>query len=782
MIFNYFNNNLFLINNMTLNEEQECEKLFEDMIGNNIGLDSHINDVYKRNSKKYLIYQDFTASGKGLKSIESFITNEILPTYANVHSTVGLCAERTAKFFEQSKNILREYTNAYGNYSIIFHGQGATGGVHKLIEILSIKKYVSFYKNLKTAFNIKEKIKEKDNDTTFINLCQDLINEIENQFIELFVNINFCFKFKEKDKNITKCILCNKEFENEGGYYQHLNDKLHKKNLKNYDNSENSLFKYKGKKGINDFIDIIKQTYYNKRDIINKNSYLLKLINDYKKFKPIIFYSLFEHNSNSLSWKEEQCDIILINPLDTNNFIINLENELIKNKERYIKIGSFTACSNITGLLLDVDSIASLMHKYGGFAFFDYASGGPYLQMNVSGPLPDNYRKLLGFDELSQDNKKYCFKDGLFFSPHKFIGGPCTPGVLIVHDRIHRNLLKPSQPGGGTVHYVYKNYIKYIQDVELKEESGTPNIIGSIRLGLMIKVRQKISHEFIIKKDEEYNKLFVEKLKDNPNLYILHNKYLKNRPHLPIFSFMISYGNKFLHPNYVCALLNDFFGIQSRPGCSCAPNYGAYLLGFDKDKNSFEAKEKLILSGYEIFKPGYCRLNLPYFYPKYIIEYIIKAIKFICKYGHLFLGLYEFEVQTGKFYLYNSKTNILDLNHFNFDEIKNTKLFNDNNYKKVTSDDLNILYRNLMEYIKNNSFLKETFTQKQNKLIPNVKDYKFGEIENSRWFLLFKDVENLLKALYKFKIMKTKDDNLIDYLEEEAINKNKKMNDWSIIF
>ena len=160
----------------------------------------------------------------------------------------------------------------------------------------------------------------------------------------------------------------------------------------------------------------------------------------------------------------------------------------------------------------------------------------------------------------------------------------------------------------------------------------------------MIKVRQEISHEFVIKKEEEYNKLFVDKLKGIPNLYILHNKYLKNKPHLPIYSFMISYGNnKFLHPNFICALLNDFFGIQSHPGCSYAPNYGAFLLGFDKNENYYEEIQKVVILGYEIFKPGYCRLNLPYFYPKYIIEYIINAIKFICKNGHLLLGLYELD-------------------------------------------------------------------------------------------------------------------------------------------
>lgn len=132
-------------------------------------------------------------------------------------------------------------------------------------------------------------------------------------------------------------------------------------------------------------IDIIKTEYYKKN--------IIELINNYKKFKPIIFLSLFEHNSNKLSWKETGCELVTINPEDINNFYIELEKQLNIYKDNYIKIGSFTATSNIIGLLLDIDSIAYLMHTHNGYAFFDYASGAPYLQMNASGPLPDEYRK-----------------------------------------------------------------------------------------------------------------------------------------------------------------------------------------------------------------------------------------------------------------------------------------------------------------------------------------------------------------------------------------------------
>ena len=589
------------------NPEELCLQLFNDMIGNNIQLDSPIRDQSNKYLKHFLIYTDFTASGKGLKKLEQFIQKQVLPTYANVHSTVGHCAEKTSKYFSEAKDILRNYTNAYGNYSIIFHGQGTTGAIHKLIEVLSIKKYESFYTNLETAYKIKEnyfKNYEK-NLSKFEILCADLLNKIKKQYNELFLEINFCYKIKENGKCIMKCMLCKKDVGNEGGYHKHIKEEEHLLNKSSFDNNPGmELLQIHGDQKISeDFIDIIRKKYPP-----NSKDFIFNLINDYKKFKPVIFYSLYEHNSNSLSWKETQCEICVINS-EINNLYASLENKLKEYKNNYIKIGSFTAVSNITGLLLDVDMLSIIMHKYNGFAFFDYASGSPYLQIDMNDPLPDNYRQSLGFEKLNNYDKQYCFKDGICFSPHKMIGGPNTPGVLISHDRIYRNQLKPTQPGGGTVNFVYKNMIDYIQDVELKEESGTPNIIGSIRIGLNILIRQKIPHSFIIKRDEYYNKLFIKELENIFNLYILDHKVLRNKSHIPVYSFMISYGEKFFHPNFVCAVLNDFFGIQSRPGCSCSPTYGQLLLGFDKDPSNFVLFKTIIYEGNELFKPGYTRLK-----------------------------------------------------------------------------------------------------------------------------------------------------------------------------
>ena len=285
------------------NPQELCKKLFDDMIGNNIQLDSPIKDENNKNLKHYLIYTDYTASGKSLKKLEQFIAKQILPTYANVHSTVGHCAEKTSNYFSEAKEILRNYTNAYGNYSIIFHGQGTTGAIHKLIEVLSIKKYELFYTNLETAYKIKEKFFKnyEENKSKFELLCSDLINKIKKQFKELFLEINFCYKVKENGKNVMKCMLCKKDVESEGGYHKHVKEESHILNKSLYENNPGmELLQIHGAQQISeDFIDIIRKKY-----LPNSKDFIYNLINDYKKFKPVVFYSLYEHNSNSLSWRE----------------------------------------------------------------------------------------------------------------------------------------------------------------------------------------------------------------------------------------------------------------------------------------------------------------------------------------------------------------------------------------------------------------------------------------------------------------------------------------------
>ena len=206
-----------------------------------------------------------------------------------------------------------------------------------------------------------------------------------------------------------------------------------------------------------------------------------------------------------------------------------------------------------------------------------------------------------------------------------------------------------------------------------------------------------------------------------------------------------------------------------------------YLLGFDKNKNIFNSNLKLTLSGYEIFKPGFCRLNLPYFYPKYIIEYIIDAIKFICQYGHLLIGLYNYDIYSGKFYFeaFNNTNDFIDLNNFDFDRIKNIKLYDEANEKKISCQELKSVYQNVVDYVnKDTIFLKETFIQDLNDLKPKINFFNFSPHDDSRWFLIFKDVEDILKSLYKNKLMAINNNKIQKTIKDENTLKEMKPKDW----
>ena len=449
-------------------------------------------------------------------------------------------------------------------------------------------------------------------------------------------------------------------------------------------------------------------------------------------------------------------------------------------------MGSFTAASNITGKYLDVDKYSILMHKYNGLAFFDYAAAAPYIKIDMNQKLPEDYRKLLGFNkiidindnlDINEQDINLCFKDALFFSPHKFIGGPNTPGVLLIQQRVVRNLLVPSEPGGGVVLFVTKNSQNYVKDIELREESGTPDIIGSVRIGLSLILRERIDHFIILKKEQEINQKLYFKLKTSHkhinNIHILSDENSQN-PHIPIFSFLISFNKKLFHPNYISALLNDIFGIQSRPGCSCASTYGQYLLGIkDSDLKNIE---QITCTGKEIFRPGYTRINLPYFYPDYVIDYILDAIIFLTEYAYKFLPLYAFKIESGRFYHRNEDTKKKWLNDILFSNDSKIIIpdFIEEKDKKFNSkerlEEMMDEAKKLVEEKNIHILIKNVIGKSKINLLQ-----LFEKEEKYRWFLIYDDVEYLFP--------KTKDEfndkNKLKEMLEKCYN-DKISLDWDI--
>lgn len=345
--------------------------------------------------------------------------------------------------------------------------------------------------------------------------------------------------------------------------------------------------------------------------------------------RPVVFIGPYEHHSNELPWRESIADVITIGEdADGHIDLAELEDELTRYADRPLKIGSFSAASNVTGIGTDTRAIGALLHRHGAYAFWDFAAAAPYvrIEMNMRDDRP-------GGDLI--------YKDAVFLSPHKFIGGPGTPGVLIAKRHLFHNSV-PATPGGGTVQYVNPEEHRYLADPEHREEGGTPAIIESIRAGLVFQLKEAVGWETIRAREHDFITRAIASWSQHPDLLILGNK---DAWRLSIVSFVVRHQDAYLHHNFVVALLNDLFGIQARGGCSCAGPYGHRLLGIDiATSKEFERE---IVRGCEGIKPGWVRVNFNYFLSETQFQFLLDAIHLIATDGWKFLPDYTFCPETG---------------------------------------------------------------------------------------------------------------------------------------
>ncbi|MCC6832981.1 MAG: aminotransferase class V-fold PLP-dependent enzyme, partial [Thermoleophilia bacterium] len=277
--------------------------------------------------------------------------------------------------------------------------------------------------------------------------------------------------------------------------------------------------------------------------------------------RPVVFIGPYEHHSNELPWRESIADVVTIREdADGEVDLAQLEAELRRFAARPLRIGSFSAASNVTGIVSDTAAIARLLHAHGALACFDFAAAAPYVAIEMEPP-----------------GDPAAAKDAVFISPHKFIGGPGTPGVLVARRDLFRNRV-PTMPGGGTVLYVNPQEHVYVADVEHREEGGTPAIVESIRAGLVFGLKAAVGVDAIREREAAFIGRALRRWGANPAIEILGSLTAER---LSIVSFVVRHDGRYLHHNFVVALLNDLFGIQSRGGCSCAGPYGHRLLGID---------------------------------------------------------------------------------------------------------------------------------------------------------------------------------------------------------
>ena len=448
---------------------------------------------------KPLIYSDYTASGRSLSFIEDYITENVLPFYANTHSEASLTGRQTGAYREQARDLIRKSLNAGDEHAVIFCGSGATSAIQKLVDILGIR----IPAGLDDSHGFSKQIKPND--------------------------------------------------------------------------------------------------------------------------RPVVFVGPYEHHSNELAWRESIADVVCI-PLDDKGAIDQniLQAELDVYSERALKIASFSAASNVTGLLTDVKSITQMLHKNGALAFWDYAASGPYVAIDVAG---------------AKDAQNDTSTDALYISPHKFIGGPGTPGILVIKRKLMNNRV-PSLPGGGTVSYVSPDEHVYLKDSEAREEGGTPAIVESIRAGMVFQLKDAVGAHVIEKLEHDMAKRAIKRWSKNPAIHILGDL---NAPRTSILSFQILWQGKPLHFGLVDVLINDLFGIQVRGGCSCAGPYGHELLGIDKDYSHTIADA--VDAGHNILKPGWVRLNLNYFIGEETFDYLLRAVELLAEHGWKMFEKYSYDAE-----------------------------------------------------------------------------------------------------------------------------------------
>jgi selenocysteine lyase/cysteine desulfurase/tRNA(Ile)-lysidine synthase TilS/MesJ len=540
---------------------------------------------------RHLVYADWTASGRAHTLVETYINEQVLPLYGNTHTTTSITGSQSTCFRHEARQIVAEAVNAKvtgraAEDVVLFTGSGATAAIVKLVQLLGLHVPLPS-KHVRPLTTTADKDSGDDDDD-----------------------------------------------------------------------------------------------------------------DDDDEMRPVVFVGPLEHHSNLLPWRESCAKVVAIQSdpaaggaLD----LVHLDQQLRKYGGRgggaamnRLLIGSFAAASNVTGVVEDVDTVSRLLHFYGALSFWDYATAAPYLPINFN-PIgtarttaaeaaPTSAAASAAVAVAQQCSSASAHKDAVFFSPHKLAGGVNTPGVLVVKKRLLANKV-PTAPGGGTVFYVTCDGHRYLSNREEREEGGTPDIVGAVRAGLALRLKRlaSIAPNFppgatkgspssaplavsthsspVLAVHASYLAMTRAAFRACPHLVLLGddaahgaaetNLALDPARRLPIFSFLVRWRARFLHYNFVGALLNDLFGVQTRGGCQCAGPYSQKLLGLSKG-GSASLEKCLLEDKAELLRPGYSRFSLPYTLSPAEAAFVLSAVTFVAERGWVFLPLYRLNHKTGE--------------------------------------------------------------------------------------------------------------------------------------
>ncbi len=340
----------------------------------------------------------------------------------------------------------------------------------------------------------------------------------------------------------------------------------------------------------------------------------------------VVFTGPYEHHSNILPWRESGAEIIAIPEAATGGPDLGaLATALEANADAALKVGTFSAASNVTGITTDTDAVTRLLKAHGALAIWDYAGGAPYLEIDMK-PGTD------------------CAKDAVVLSPHKFPGGPGASGLLVLRNDIARTAC-PSMPGGGSVSFVSPWGHEYSTSLSAREEAGTPDVLGDIRAALVLIIKEALGQDFIDRRHEELHQRAIAVWAKNPCLQMLGNPAARR---LPIYSFRILCPeNGTVHHQLFTRMLSDLHGIQVRGGCACAGPYAHQLLEIDEPASN--ALLQSIRDGQEMEKPGWVRLNLSYLMTDEKADFIIETVDRLAREAQRHAGAYDFDPRTARF-------------------------------------------------------------------------------------------------------------------------------------
>ena len=493
----------------------KCTLDFELLRSQIIGADAPVATPF---GERLMVYADYTASGRCLDLVEKYLQN-IQRNYANTHTEDDISGRSMTQLLKQAEQAIKDSVNAGPGGRIICVGNGATGAIDKLQQIIGVALPPATRLNLTV-------------------LLRDLLGEAADERFTAYL----------------------------------------------------------------------------------------------QEHQPVVFVGPYEHHSNEITWRENLATVVEVNLAADGGIDLGHLEHLLQDPayQGRMRIGSFSAASNVTGMRTPVPEIAALLHAHGALACFDYAASAPYVRIDMNPP-PEAHP---GDASL----------DAVFISPHKFLGGPGSSGVLVFNQRLYHSELPPSVSAGGTVDYVGPDGQDFIADIEEREKAGTPGVLQVLKAGLAFQIKDAIGVEAIEAREGELLRHCFEGWRDNPNIEILGNPDPERR--IGIVSFNLrDHRGRYLHPKFVTTLLNDLFGIQTRAGCSCAGPYGHRLLDIDHDKS--EQYRKWVHKGYGGIKPGWCRISLHYTMDDAEIDYILDAVAFVAGYGYRFLPLYDFDLHSG---------------------------------------------------------------------------------------------------------------------------------------